>query len=206
MPIEVPLAQKSVVPVVTFSDVSEALPCVDALASGGINQIEITLRSPAALDCIAVVVAQRPDFVVAAGTVLTKADLEDVRQAGAAFAFSPGFSEELCTAADKLSVPYLPAVSTVSELMAAFNLGYRLVKVFPAKLLGGLNLLRAWHGPLPDMQFCPTGGLSVDDVAEYFSFAPVAAIGGSWLVSSSDLQKQDWDSITQKAKQASAII
>ena len=206
MPIKPPLKQNSIVPVVTFAAVEEALPCVDALLEGGIGQIEITLRSSVALDCISTVAKSRPEIKVAAGTVLTRQQLVAAKSAGASFAFSPGFDENLCQVAEELAFPYLPAVSTISELMAAWRMGYSLVKVFPAKVLGGLDLLRAWHGPMPEMCFCPTGGVGEADVAEYFSFAPVLAVGGSWLVTKSDLENKAWKLIAKKSAASVAAV
>jgi 2-dehydro-3-deoxyphosphogluconate aldolase / (4S)-4-hydroxy-2-oxoglutarate aldolase len=199
MPKNPPLSSKVIVPVISFTASSQAVECVKALQAGGIGQIEVTLRHPCALECISLIASAVPDMLVMAGTVVDCEQMEQVIQSGAKVAFSPGFSEDVCKMAVDRDFSYIPAVATASEVMAAHNMGFDLVKVFPIKVLGGLDLLRAWHGPFPNMRFCPTGGLQADDVAEYFEFAPVHAIGGSWLVTADDLRNSDWGNITRKA-------
>ena len=141
-----------------------------------------------------------------AGTVLDREQLQRSMQSGALATFSPGFSEDVCNFAADSNFAYIPAASTMSELMAIYNLGFRLAKVFPIKVLGGLPLLKAWHAPLPDMNFCPTGGLRQDDIKDYLEFAPVTAVGGGWLVTAEDLDNSAWSEITRKASLASALL
>ena len=156
-----------VVPVLVVKDPSTAVPLARALAAGGLRALEVTLRTPAALDAIRAMADAVPDAVVGAGTLLTPADVRAAKQAGARFGVSPGFTEDLLQAVAEEGLPFLPGVATACEAMRGLELGYGILKFFPAEQIGGVAVLKAWAGPLPQLRFCPTGGVSPANAADY---------------------------------------
>ncbi len=192
-----------VMPVVVIEDAATALPLARALLSGGIRAVEITLRTPAALDAIQAIATQVPEMAVGAGTLLNAQDLRDVRAAGAAFGVSPGCTPGLLAAADDW--PYLPGVMTPSEAMSAFDAGHKTLKLFPAASAGGPALLRAMSGPLAQALFCPTGGITPASAPEYLALANVACVGGSWIAPLALLRAGDWAGISRLAREASGL-
>lgn len=192
-----------VMPVVVIEDAATALPLARALLSGGIRAVEITLRTPAALDAIQAIATGAPEMAVGAGTLLNAQDLRDARAAGAAFGVSPGCTAGLLSAADDW--PYLPGVMTPSEAMRAFDAGHKTLKLFPAASAGGPALLRAMSGPLAQALFCPTGGITPASAPEYLALSNVACVGGSWIAPLALLRAGDWAGISRLAREASSL-
>ncbi|MBB5014748.1 bifunctional 4-hydroxy-2-oxoglutarate aldolase/2-dehydro-3-deoxy-phosphogluconate aldolase [Rehaibacterium terrae] len=201
-PIEAILARAPVVPVYTPADAAEAVAVARALVRGGLPVIEITLRGAHALEAMRRVVREVPEAVVGAGTVLTPTQLQAVREAGAAFAVSPGATPALLAAARSADFPYLPAVATGSELMAGLEAGYRCFKLFPAVAIGGPALLRAFAGPFPQARFCPTGGITPQTAADYLALPNVVTLGGSWLTPARTLAAGDFAHVEALAREA----
>jgi 2-dehydro-3-deoxyphosphogluconate aldolase/(4S)-4-hydroxy-2-oxoglutarate aldolase len=193
-----------VMPVVTFTDASVAVDVARALVRGGIRVIEVTLRTPVALEAMARIARSVPEITVGAGTVLSGADLKASAEAGAAFAISPGATDILLNAGNSGPIPYLPAIATASELMAGLAAGYRCFKFFPAGAAGGIPMLNALGGPFPDARFCPTGGISQATVKSYLDLPNVLCAGGSWLTPAEAMKKQDWAQIESLAAKAAA--
>jgi 2-dehydro-3-deoxyphosphogluconate aldolase/(4S)-4-hydroxy-2-oxoglutarate aldolase len=177
-----------------------------ALLAGGIDVMEITLRHRAGLAAIEAVAKLVPDMHVGAGTVTRASEMKDVHAAGARFALSPGMSDALVQAAMDCRLPFMPGVMTPSEVMRAREHGFGLMKLFPAAQAGGLAMLKALSGPLGDVQFCPTGGVTPDNMAEFFKLSNVAMVGGSWLTPADAVAAQDWARITALAQQALAQV
>ncbi|THU04049.1 bifunctional 4-hydroxy-2-oxoglutarate aldolase/2-dehydro-3-deoxy-phosphogluconate aldolase [Lampropedia puyangensis] len=194
-----------VIPVIVLNDTTHAVALAKALAAGGIRMLEVTLRSPVALDCIRAIAAEVPEAVVGAGTVRSAADAQAAVAAGARFLVSPGYTSELGQACQTLQVPLLPGVATASEIMQATADGYSVLKFFPALQSGGVPMLKAWFGPFGDVKFCPTGGVSPDNAGQFLALPNVACVGGSWLVPAEALAKQDWAAITALAQAASRL-
>ncbi|HET8698386.1 MAG TPA: bifunctional 4-hydroxy-2-oxoglutarate aldolase/2-dehydro-3-deoxy-phosphogluconate aldolase [Gammaproteobacteria bacterium] len=200
------LSVAPVLPVITIDDAARAVDLAKALAAGGIGIAEITLRTPAGLPSIELIAARVPNFVVAAGTVLTPADLDSAARAGARFAVSPGSTRELLeAAASNQALPFLPAVATPSELMQAAGFGHDCFKLFPAAALGGVAALDALGGPFPDARFCPTGGIGESSAADYLARPNVLCVGGSWLAPRAAIARGDWAAITESARKAAAL-
>lgn len=194
-----------VVAVVTIADAGVAAPLAQALLDGGIAAIEVTLRTPAALDAIRAIAQDLPQAAVGAGTVLSAADFEAAAAAGAKFAVSPGATPALIDAAEELPLPWLPGAATASEAMALAECGYALQKFFPAEPAGGAEYLRALSGPLPNIRFCPTGGIRADSAPDYLRLPNVIAVGGSWLTPDALLHARDWPAITALARTAAKL-
>ncbi len=194
-----------IIPVYTPGSVDEAVAVAQALLRGGIDAIEVTLRTPVALDAITAVAAQVPGMKVGAGTVLDAAQMRQVQRAGASFAVSPGASPQLLAAAREESIAYLPGVATSSEVMAAMAAGYDLLKIFPAQAINALGLLAAWRGPFAQVRFCPTGGIDAARAPEYLRQPNVACLGGSWLTPADALAQGDWERIETLAREAAAL-
>jgi 2-dehydro-3-deoxyphosphogluconate aldolase/(4S)-4-hydroxy-2-oxoglutarate aldolase len=199
------LRRAVVVPVVTIEDSAAAVPLGRALMAGGINVVEITLRTPAALDAIGRLARALPEMMVGAGTVLTPRHAEESIEAGAQFLVSPGLTPRLAAAGMAAPVPMLPGVATASEAMAAAEYGFSILKFFPAEAVGGSAALKALAGPLPDVRFCPTGGIDPANAASYLSLPNVVCVGGSWLTPANAVQRGDWAAVTALAKAASAL-
>jgi 2-dehydro-3-deoxyphosphogluconate aldolase/(4S)-4-hydroxy-2-oxoglutarate aldolase len=194
-----------VVPVVIIDDVSHAVPMARALVAGGIRTIEVTLRTPAAMDAVRAIVAEVKEAVVGVGTVLRAGQLETARLAGAHFAVSPGTSPRLLDAADDNELPLLPGVATASEAMALLERGYEHLKLFPAVPVGGAKLLAAWASPLPQIHFCPTGGINLANAIDFLKLTNVVCVGGSWLTPADKMARGDWAGIEQLAREAAAL-
>jgi 2-dehydro-3-deoxyphosphogluconate aldolase/(4S)-4-hydroxy-2-oxoglutarate aldolase len=196
------MADTPVIPVIVLSDVASAVAMAKALAAGGIRMLEVTLRTPVALACIEVIAKEVPQAVVGAGTVRSAADAQAAALAGARFAVSPGYTHAVGKACHDLGLPLLPGVATGSEIMAAQEDGYTALKFFPALQAGGAAMLKAWNGPFGDVKFCPTGGITPANAAEFLALPNVVCVGGSWLTPADALAQGDWARITQLAAQA----
>jgi 2-dehydro-3-deoxyphosphogluconate aldolase / (4S)-4-hydroxy-2-oxoglutarate aldolase len=200
--VEATMRLAPVIPVVIIDDAKYAVPMARALVAGGIPAIEVTLRTPAALDAIRAIAAEVEGAVVGVGTVLTAKDLHAAEQAGARFAVSPGVSPKLLDAADDSALPLLPGAATASEAMNLLERGYRFLKFFPAVPAGGAKLLGAWASPLPQLRFCPTGGISLTSAPDFLALPNVLCVGGSWLTPNDKLKGGDWSGIEQLAREA----
>jgi 2-dehydro-3-deoxyphosphogluconate aldolase/(4S)-4-hydroxy-2-oxoglutarate aldolase len=194
-----------VIAVVTIDDAKAAVPLARALREGGIHAIEITLRTPAALDAIRAIADAIPQAAVGAGTVLSADDLAAATGAGAKFAVSPGASPALFDAAENSSLPWLPGAASASEAMALAERGYDLQKFFPAQAAGGVEFLRSLAGPLPHIRFCPTGGIGVHNAPDYLLLPNVVCVGGSWLTPATLVRSGDWSAIAALARAAAAL-
>ncbi len=201
-PSPLPQFQSRVVPVVVVSDAAQAVPMAEALLAGGVDVMEITLRSDAALAAIEAVARAVPAMQVGAGTVTRAAEVARVQSAGARFGLSPGATPELLAAVRAAGLPFVPGVATPGEAMAARDAGFTLLKCFPAAQLGGVEVLKAWGGPLPELRFCPTGGVSLANMASFLSLPNVAMVGGSWLTPAAAVQAGDWARVTHLARAA----
>jgi 2-dehydro-3-deoxyphosphogluconate aldolase/(4S)-4-hydroxy-2-oxoglutarate aldolase len=199
-----PSFSSRVVPVIVITDVAQAVPMAHALLAGGVDVMEITLRHAAGLPAIEAVARQVPAMHVGAGTVTRAHEMVQARDAGARFALSPGMSDALVQAALDCDLPFIPGVMTPSEVMRAREHGFGLLKLFPAAQAGAVAMLKALAGPLPDMSFCPTGGVSLANLAEYLQQPNVAMVGGSWLTPAQAVAQGRWQDITRLAEQAVA--
>ena len=199
------LAGTRVIPVVTLARVEQAVPLARALVAGGLPVVEVTLRSAAALDAIAEIARELPEAVVGAGSLRAPEQIARARAAGARFGVSPGHTAALLDAAEAGGLAYLPGAATASEAMVLFARGYDLIKWFPAGPLGGPAALRALAAPLPEIAFCPTGGVDPDNLADYLACPNVACIGGSWLAPPALLAAEDWTGIEARARAAAAV-
>lgn len=197
-------ARAPVIPVLTVADAATAEPLARALVAGGLPALEVTLRTPAALDAIR---AMRgvSGGIVGAGTLLTPADVRAARDAGARFGVSPGATAELLAAAEDAGLPMLPGAATASEVMALRQRGYTLQKFFPAEPAGGRAVLTALHAPMPDVAFCPTGGVSAANAPTYLALPNVACVGGSWVAPADAVRGGDWGRIAALAADAAAL-
>jgi 2-dehydro-3-deoxyphosphogluconate aldolase / (4S)-4-hydroxy-2-oxoglutarate aldolase len=200
--VEATMRLAPVIPVVIIDDAKHAVPMARALVAGGVPAIEVTLRTPAALDAIRAIAAEVEGAVVGVGTVLTAKDLHAAEQAGARFAVSPGVSPQLLAAAEDSALPLLPGVGTASEAMSMLERGYRHLKFFPAVPAGGAKLLGAWASPLPQLRFCPTGGITLTSAPDFLTLPNVLCVGGSWLTPKDKLLSGDWAGIEQLAREA----
>lgn len=194
-----------VVPVLVIDDINEGVLLARALVEGGLPAIEVTLRTPIALDCIAAISAEVEGAVVGAGTVLSPAQMDQAIDAGSKFLVSPGATQELIDATKRTNVPLLPGVATASEAMGLAEEGIKALKFFPAHYAGGAGYLKALSSPLPDIIFCPTGGINVNNASEYLALPNVACVGGSWVAPKELVKLGDWAGITALAKAASAL-
>ena len=178
------LAERTVpvLPVIQVEQAEEILPIAEALAQGGINALEITLRTAAGLDAIRLAKQQLPDAIICAGTVTTVEQFKAVADLGVEFVVTPGLTESLLRVADSLDVPLLPGVATPSDIMLGIENGLNYFKLFPAAVVGGIPMLKAMQGPFPDLHFCPTGGLTADNFCDYLSLNNVFCVGGSWMI------------------------
>lgn len=193
-----------VVPVLVVEDAGHARPLAEALVAGGLPVLEVTLRTPCALQAIRAM-AQVPGGVVGAGTVLTPADMAAAKAAGAQFAVSPGATPALLAAAEAEGLPILPGAATASEVMALLERGHTVAKFFPAAVLGGAPALKALAGPLPQMAFCPTGGIGAGNAAEYLALSNVLCVGGSWVAPGHLVAAGDWAGVQSLARAAKRL-
>jgi len=185
--------------------VEEAVPLARALVEGGVRVLEVTLRTPVALDCMKAIAKEVPGAIVGAGTLRSAADVAAARDAGCVFGVSPGYTAEVGEACQRLGLPLLPGVATASEVMAASAAGHRFLKFFPATAAGGIPMLKALHGPFPDIVFCPTGGITVETAPQFLELPNVRVCGGSWLTPADAVAARDWARVTQLAREASAL-
>ena len=199
------LTLSPVIPVVTIDDAANAVPLARVLLASGVNTIEITLRTPAALDAIRAVASEAPEMIVGAGTVLNEKDLSAAIEAGAKYALSPGGTPKLMKAARKAAIPFVPGVATASEIQRGLELGYTCFKFFPAEQLGGVSALKALAGPLPNVRFCPTGSITLEKAPAYLALKNVLCVGGSWIAPNEYIKAGDWASIEAAAKRAVAL-
>ncbi|BBC96329.1 keto-deoxy-phosphogluconate aldolase [Streptomyces rochei] len=195
----------AVVPVVVIAEVSDAVPVARALVGGGLRGVEVTLRTPAALEAIRAIAEEVPEAVVGAGTVITPGQVAAAVAAGARFLVSPGWTEGLLAAMRGCGVPFLPGVSTASEVVALLEHGVREMKFFPAQAAGGTAYLRSLAGPLPQARFCPTGGIGPGNAAEYLALPNVGCVGGSWMVPADAVAAGDWARIEALARAAAGL-
>jgi 2-dehydro-3-deoxyphosphogluconate aldolase/(4S)-4-hydroxy-2-oxoglutarate aldolase len=198
------LRQGPVVPVMVIHKLVHAVPLAQALAAGGIRVLEITLRTPVALEAIRAISREVPGAIVGAGTVTRAEELEAVAAAGAVFAISPGLTAELLDAANRGPIPLIPGIATVSELMTGMARGYDHFKFFPAEPAGGVKMVQAFAGPFPGITFCPTGGITPANYRDYLVLANVACVGGSWVAPQGAMDRGEWAQITALAREAVA--
>lgn len=194
-----------VIPVIALDDIRHAVPMAKALVAGGIRVLEVTLRTPHGLPAIRAIREQVPEAIVGVGTLTHQAELAEARAAGAAFGVSPGLTSALIEGARSSGLPLLPGVMTPSEVMRAREAGFYQLKLFPAVPAGGVGMLNAIAGPLPDVTFCPTGGISQENAPQFLACKNVACVGGSWLTPKNVVQAEDWKQITELAAAASAL-
>jgi 2-dehydro-3-deoxyphosphogluconate aldolase / (4S)-4-hydroxy-2-oxoglutarate aldolase len=199
------LTANPIVPVIVIDRVADAVPLARALVAGGIHALEITLRTPAALEAARAIKADVPGAIVGLGTITSPADLEAAEKIGAAFAVSPGATPRLLSAAQRSMVPLLPGVATASEIMTALDHGIDTVKFFPAVPAGGIPALKALAGPFPAMRVCPTGGITPETARTWLALPNVLAVGGSWLAPGHLVADGKWAEITAIAQQSRAL-
>ncbi len=195
-----------IIPVVVIEDIKDAVPLAQSLVEGGIQIIEVTLRSSCALEAIELIAKNVPKMRVGAGTILNPTQLEQAQNRGAEFLISPGLTIKLLEHAKKKDMPLIPGVSSSSEVMQALELGYNALKFFPAEYCGGVKLLNAFNGPFKGVKFCPTGGISIDNMHSYLNLENVLCVGGSWLTPKNLIQNKEWDKITEICKRSLAGI
>ncbi len=194
-----------IIPVVVIEDIKDAVPLAQSLVEGGIQIIEVTLRSSCALEAIELIAKNVPKMRVGAGTILNPTQLEQAQNRGAEFLISPGLTIKLLEHAKKKDMPLIPGVSSSSEVMQALELGYNALKFFPAEYCGGVKLLNAFNGPFKGVKFCPTGGISTDNMHSYLNLENVLCVGGSWLTPKNLIQNKEWDKITEICKRSLAL-
>ena len=186
----------TVIPVLTIERLEDAVPLARALVAGGVRTLEVTLRTPVAIEAAKAMMAEVPEAVVGIGTILNPADLARVEALGVKFGISPGLTPDLLKAAADSALPFAPGIATASELMLALAHGFELAKFFPAELAGGIKGLRALGGPFPNVRFCPTGGVGEANAATWLAEPNVLAVGGSWLCPPAEVRAGNWAGIT----------
>ncbi|MCW2793669.1 MAG: 4-hydroxy-2-oxoglutarate aldolase [Nocardioides sp.] len=194
-----------VVPVVVIDDLAHAVPVARALVAGGLPVIELTLRTPVALDAIRTIAEQVPEIRVGAGTIVTPSQAKEALDAGAQFLVSPGSTPSLLAAMAETGLPFLPGTATVSEVLAVLEAGFTELKFFPAEASGGAAFLRSIASPVPQARFCPTGGITAATAASYLSLPNVGCVGGSWLTPADALAAGDWGRVEELARAAAAL-
>jgi len=195
-----------VMPVMVIKNLDDAVPLAKALVAGGIKVLEITLRTPIALEAIRLISQEVKDAIVGAGTITTPEQLKAAEEAGAVFAISPGLTPALLRAAKEGNIALIPGISSLSELMVGMEAGLDHFKFFPAEAAGGIPMLKAIAGPIPQVTFCPTGGISPENYNAYLSLNNVACVGGSWLVPEDAVKQKNWAKVTELAKLAIANV
>lgn len=199
------LSAGAVVPVMAIDDINTAIDLAYALVEGGIPTLEITLRTEYGIKAIELIAKEVKGAIVGAGTVINGEQLKAVEDAGAVFAISPGLNIDFAKSAEKSGIVVIPGIATPGELMLALEHGIDTCKLFPAEVVGGREMLKALHGPFPQVKFCPTGGISLTTAPEYLKLPNVLCVGGSWLTPKNLVANRDWGAITQLAKEASAL-
>ena len=194
-----------VIPVIVIDDIDRAVSLARALVDGGVRVLEVTLRTPVALDAIRAIAREVPDAIVGVGTISRIEHLEQAIQAGARFGVSPGLTRELIEAAHASRLPLLPGVMTPSDVISARNAGFFALKLFPAQQAGGIGMLKAMSGPFPDVTFCPTGGVTPTSAPDFLALPNVGCVGGSWLTPPAMVKAGDWQEITALALDASKL-
>jgi 2-dehydro-3-deoxyphosphogluconate aldolase/(4S)-4-hydroxy-2-oxoglutarate aldolase len=200
------LRQSPVIPVIVIERLEQAAPLAQALVDGGLPVLEVTLRSPVALQAIAEIVRAVPGAIVGVGTVTRPEHFRQAVDAGASFAVSPGLTEQLLAASQQVEIPFLPGVFSPAEAMRASEQGCNTLKLFPAKQAGGIGMLKALHGPLPELRFCPTGGIDAGNFSDYLNQPNVICVGGSWVCPADAIQNHDWDAIRQLAQDVHRVL
>lgn len=195
-----------IVPVIAIDDEKDALSLAKALSNGGVNIMEITLRTKAGLKAVEIISKEMPEMNVGTGTVCNEEDIRLSKNAGAKFVFSPGISQELIDASKKYDITLIPGVATASELMLAQNNGIYYCKLFPATIVGGIDILKAFQGPFSNMNFCPTGGVTLNNLNDFLSLKNVLCAGGTWFVPKDSIKNNDFDTITKLCKEAISSI
>ncbi|MBL8552538.1 MAG: bifunctional 4-hydroxy-2-oxoglutarate aldolase/2-dehydro-3-deoxy-phosphogluconate aldolase [Hyphomonadaceae bacterium] len=203
--LEEAFAAAKIIPLVTLDDADDAVPMAKALMAGGLNVLEVTLRTPASLAALEKI-AKVDGAIVGAGTVLSAADVESASEAGAQFLISPGFRGRLARAAADARLPFLPGVATATEIMRARDVGLSLLKFFPAEAAGGAKSVKAFAGPFPGVRFCPTGGVDAGNARDYLNLPNVVCVGGSWMTPRDAIAAKDWAKITALAKAAKEAV
>jgi 2-dehydro-3-deoxyphosphogluconate aldolase/(4S)-4-hydroxy-2-oxoglutarate aldolase len=199
------LGSARVIPVLTIEKVADAVPLARALLAGGIRVIEVTLRTAAALEACHAIAREVPECVLGIGTILTPAQVNEAKSAGAQFLVTPGTSDKLALALAESGVAALPGAATLSEMVTLMEHGFRELKFFPAVPAGGLEYLKAVAGPVGELKFCPTGGITPTNAPDFLALANVMCVGGSWMVPKAAIAAGDWAGITRLAAEASAI-
>ena len=194
-----------VIPVLTVPDADKAEGLARALVTGGLPALEVTLRTPAALDAIRAMTAV-DGGVVGAGTIMTPADVQAAKEAGALFGVSPGATDRILDAAEEVGLPMLPGAATASEIMRLLERGYTMLKFFPAEASGGASALGAFAGPIPQVTFCPTGGISLKNVHDYLALPNTVCVGGSWVAPAALIEAEDWTGIETLAREAAELM
>ena len=205
-PVVASLHALRVVPVIVIDSPRDAIPLATALADGGLPCAEITFRTPAAVEALTLIARERPDFLVGAGTVLTRQQADLAKESGAAFAVAPGTNPRIVAHCAEIGLPFYPGVATPSDLEAALELGARIVKFFPAEPLGGVKYLKALAAPYGEVAFMPTGGVSRDTLASYLAFPRVVACGGSWMAPTDWIASGSFDRIRDETRQVVELI
>ncbi|MGB2259927.1 MAG: bifunctional 4-hydroxy-2-oxoglutarate aldolase/2-dehydro-3-deoxy-phosphogluconate aldolase [Porticoccaceae bacterium] len=196
------LAGHSVIPVITLDRVEDAVPLAQALVAGGLKVLEVTLRTEAAVEGIREIVKHVPDAIVGTGTVCNEQQIKLSEDLGCQFMISPGATDKLLEAGAQSSVPFLPGIASVSELMRGMEYGHRDFKFFPAEAAGGTSVLKAFAGPFGDIRFCPTGGIGLHNAVEYLALPNVLCVGGSWIAQANLIRQQAWSEIETLAREA----
>ena len=194
-----------VIPVIVLQRVQDAVPLAQALVAGGVRVLEVTMRTPVALQCIEAIARAVPEAIVGAGTIRSAADARAAKSAGSAFGVSPGYTAAVGAACREAGLPLLPGVATAGEVMAAQADGLSFLKFFPATAAGGIPMLKALGGPFPDVVFCPTGGITLQSAPQFLALANVKVCGGSWLTPADAVAAGDWAQITRLAQEAAAL-
>jgi len=194
-----------VMPVMVINQIEHAVPLARALVEGGLKVLEITLRTSVALECIRRIKAEVPDAIVGAGTIINTQTLHQAIDAGAQFIVSPGITDSLLDASLTCGVPVLPGVITPSEVMRLLEKGITAMKFFPAEAAGGIPMLKSIGGPLPQIMFCPTGGVNLNNATDYLALSNVACVGGSWMAPADLVDAENWAEITRRAAAATAL-
>ena len=195
-----------VMPVIVIEQANHAIPLGEALLAGGIKTIEITLRTSAALNAIEQLAKHLPEIYVGAGTILTKENAARAKNSGAKFCVSPGTTSSIIDACDECNISLLPGASTVSEMLTLSEAGFSEIKFFPASAAGGIPFIKSLLSPLPNLKFCPTGGISYETASEWLSLVNVSCVGGSWIAPAKDINDQNFSEITARAKQATKLV
>ena len=196
----------TVIPVLTIERLEDAVPLAKALVAGGVRVLEVTLRTPVAIEAARAMISEVPDAIVGIGTILNPADLARAKALGAHFGISPGGTPDLLKAAADGDLPFAPGIATASELMAALAHGLDIVKFFPAEPSGGIKALRALAGPFPNIRVCPTGGIGEANAAAWLAEPNVLAVGGSWLCPAADIKSGNWAGISAMCARAMKLL